>query len=418
MTAAVTDTAETAVRPGPPAVPAPVAVPATARFRSLDVFRGATVALMIGVNNPGSWSHLFPPLAHATWHGCTPTDLVFPFFLFAVGNALAFVMPGFERGPASAFWAKLVKRTLLIFLIGLLLNAAPFVSWGPDGTLVPRTWENLRLMGVLQRIALAWCGAALVLRFAGMARALPAAAVLLLAYWGLCVAFGAPGDPYSLEGFFGTGLDRALLGPKHLYRGEGVPFDPEGLGSTLPAVAQVLLGAWVGDRLRRAPPSFMQLAELFVAACVFGVLAYLWQLAMPINKKIWTSSYVLLTTGLAIATIGLLVRRLDLSGGAAPLAARPLPGWARFFEVFGQNALFVYVMSGLIPRLDNLLRWQTHVDEQGKPRWLTPMGALARALAPVAPDPRVGSLLFALVNVAAYWALAAWLDRRRIYIKV
>ena len=396
---------------------APAAAPAAGRFRALDVFRGATVALMIGVNNPGSWTHLFPPLAHAAWHGCTPTDLVFPFFLFAVGNALAFVMPSFERGPASAFWAKLVKRTLLIFLIGLLLNAAPFVSWWPDGSLVPRTWENLRLMGVLQRIALAWCGAALVLRFVGMARALPAAAVLLLAYWGLCLAFGAPGDPYSLEGFFGTQLDRALLGPRHLYRGEGVPFDPEGLGSTLPAVAQVLLGAWVGDRLRRAPPSFAQLADLFVAACVFGVLAYLWQLAMPVNKKIWTSSYVLLTTGLAIATIGLLVRRLDLSPEpAAP--ARPLPGWARFFEVFGKNALFVYVMSALVPRLDNLLRWQTHVDEQGRPRWVTPMGWLARALEPVAPDPRVGSLLFALLNVAAYWALAAWLDRRRVYVKV
>ena len=424
------------------------AAPAAARFRALDVFRGATVALMIGVNNPGSWSHLFPPLAHASWHGCTPTDLVFPFFLFAVGNALAFVMPGFERGPASAFRAKLVKRTLLIFLIGLLLNAAPFVSWGPDGTLVPRTWENLRLMGVLQRIALAWCGAALVLRFLGMARALPAAGLLLLAYWGLCVALGAPGDPYSLEGFFGTQLDRALLGPKHLYRGEGVPFDPEGLGSTLPAVAQVLLGAWVGDRLRRALPAeattgpsrldsspsaggggpltppagaWLQLADLFVAACAFGLLAYLWQLAMPINKKIWTSSYVLLTTGLAIATLGVLVRRLDLSRGPAASALAPLPGWARFCEAFGKNALFVYVMSGLIPRLDNLLRWQTPMDiagEQGKPRWLTPMGWLARLLANVAPDPRVGSLLFALVNVAAYWALAAWLDRRRIYIKV
>lgn len=429
-----------------PAAPAASATPGAARFRALDVFRGATVALMIGVNNPGSWSHLFPPLAHASWHGCTPTDLVFPFFLFAVGNALAFVMPGFERGPAAAFWAKLAKRTLLIFLIGLLLNAAPFVSWGPEGTLVPRTWENLRLMGVLQRIALAWCGAALVLRFAGMARALPAAGLLLLAYWGLCVAFGAPGDPYSLEGFFGTGLDRALLGAKHLYRGEGVPFDPEGLGSTLPAVAQVLLGAWVGDRLRRGPVAesrpgrsgadsssvggggglatppggpFQQLADLFVVACAFGLLAYLWQLAMPINKKIWTSSYVLLTTGLAIATLGVLVRRLDLSAGPAPAgAAAPLPGWARFCEAFGKNALFVYVMSGLIPRLDNLLRWQTHVDEQGRPRWLTPMGWLARLLANVAPDPRVGSLLFALVNVAAYWALAAWLDRRRIYIKV
>jgi predicted acyltransferase len=243
--------------------------------------------------------------------------------------------------------------------------------------------------------------------------------VLLLGYWALCIVFGAPGDPYSLEGFFGTHVDRALLGPKHLYRGEGVPFDPEGLASTLPAVAQVLLGAWVGDRLRRAPPSFAQLADLFVAACAFGVLAYLWQLAMPLNKKIWTSSYVLLTTGLAIATIGLLVRRLDLSPGTGGTAAAPLPGWARFFEVFGKNALFVYVMSGLIPRLDNLLRWQTGVlDEQGRPRWLTPMTALARALEPITPDPRVGSLLFALVNVAAYWALAVWLDRRRIYIKV
>ncbi len=430
--AAATDPASAPARArtaGMPAVPATQNPQGTqggltgARFRSLDVFRGATVALMIGVNNPGSWSHLFPPLAHATWHGCTPTDLVFPFFLFAVGNALAFVMPGFERGPPSAFWAKLFKRTLLIFLIGLLLNAAPFVSWGPEGTLVPRTWENLRLMGVLQRIALAWCGAALVLRWVGMARALPVAALLLLGYWGLCLLFGAPGDPYSLEGFFGTQLDRALLGPKHLYRGEGVPFDPEGLGSTLPAVAQVLLGAWVGDRLRRASPSsmpasFMNLADLFVAACAFGVLAYLWQLAMPLNKKIWTSSYVLLTTGLAIATIGVLVRRLDLPREPDAVATNPLPGWARFFEAFGKNALFVYVMSALVPRLDNLLRWQTHVDEQGRPRWLTPMGWLARQLASVAPDPRVGSLLFALVNVAAYWALAAWLDRRRLYIKV
>jgi predicted acyltransferase len=447
-----------------PVQPLPDAAPLAAlgtRYPALDVFRGATVALMIGVNNPGSWNHLFPPLAHAAWHGCTPTDLVFPFFLFAVGNALAFTLPGLARGPSSAFWGKLLKRTLLIFLIGVLLNAAPFVSWGPDGNLVPRTWENLRLMGVLQRIALAWCGAALVLRFAGMASALPAAALLLLAYWAMCVFFGAPGDPYSLEGFFGTGVDRAVLGPRHLYRGEGVPFDPEGLGSTLPAVAQVLLGAWVGDRLRRSPPSFVQVADLFVAACALALLAYVWQLAMPINKKIWTSSYVVLTSGLAIATLAVLVWRLHLGAGRGPARPPPaedgpkpqaapdvqdaqnarnaqagpgaadapnaptappvlpaLPGWARFFAVFGQNALFVYVMSGLIPRLDNLLRWQTHVDEQGRPRWVTPLGAVARALAPVAPDPRVGSLLFALLNVVAYWALAAWLDRRRIYIKV
>jgi predicted acyltransferase len=122
-----------------------------ARLRSLDVFRGATVALMILVNNPGSWSALYPPLAHAQWHGITPTDLVFPFFLFAVGNALALVMPGFT---AATFWPKVLRRTALIFLIGLLLNASPFVRWDTSGELVLRSWDTLRLMGVLQRIAL------------------------------------------------------------------------------------------------------------------------------------------------------------------------------------------------------------------------------------------------------------------------
>lgn len=383
----------------------------TARFRALDVFRGATVALMIGVNNPGSWSALYPPFAHAQWHGCTPTDLVFPFFLFAVGNALAFVMPGLQQGPAVAFWARLAKRTLLIFALGLLLNAAPFVRWESDGTLAWRHWENLRVMGVLQRIALAWCGAALVLRFGGARSVLPVAALLLAGYWALCVALGAPGDAYSLEGWFGTTLDRALLGPQHLYRGEGVPFDPEGLASTLPAIAQVLLGCWVGARLVRERPSPEGVVRLFMLACMLLVAAYLWQLVMPINKKIWTSSYVLLTTGLAVALLALLIQQLDLrrAGGA----------WAPFCEAFGKNALFVYVMSGLIPRLDGLLRWQAGSDEQGRPRWLTPMSwAAQRLFEPLAPDPRFGSLLFALANVAGYWALAWWLDRRRIYIKV
>ena len=131
-------------------------VPASTRLRSLDVFRGATVALMILVNNPGSWNALYPPLAHAPWHGCTPTDLVFPFFLFAVGNALALVMPGLKAAGARLFWPRIVKRSLIIFALGLLLNAAPFVRWDAAGDLVLKSLDTLRLMGVLQRIALSF----------------------------------------------------------------------------------------------------------------------------------------------------------------------------------------------------------------------------------------------------------------------
>lgn len=370
---------------------------------------------MIVVNNPGSWRALYPPLAHAPWHGCTPTDLVFPFFLFAVGNALAFTMPGFQRGPAAHFAGKLIKRTVLIFGIGLLLNAAPFVRWEMRGDgqadLAWRSWETLRIMGVLQRIALAWALAALVVRTGDRRVALPAAIGLLLAYWVACVAFGAAADPYSLEGWFGTALDRAVLGNAHLYRGEGVPFDPEGLASTLPAVAQVLLGYWAGERLVREPPNLETVVRLFLAAMVLGLLAYAWQLVMPVNKKIWTSSYVLLTTALAIAVLASLVVLIDLRGRRGP--------WLGFCEVFGRNALFVYAMSGLIPRLQALLRWPDGVTADGQPRFVTPMDWAWRTLfEPLATDARLGSLLFALANLAGYWLLAWWLDRRRIYLRV
>ena len=387
----------------------------TTRLRALDVFRGATVALMILVNNPGSWAALYPPLAHAPWHGCTPTDLVFPFFLFAVGNALAWVMPGWQAGSSAAFWRKVWRRTALILAIGVLLNATPFVRWDAAGELVWRDAGGLRLMGVLQRIALAWGAAAVIVWLAGARRVPLVAAVLLLGYWAACLAWGEAGDPYGLEGWFGTRLDRAVLGAAHLYQGEGRPFDPEGLASTAPAVAQVLLGWWAGQRLRSARPSAETVARLFVAALLIGVAAYAWQLVMPINKKIWSSSYVLLTTSLAMATLAALVWHLDVQG----LAQRRPAAWVRFCEVFGKNALFVFVLSGLLPRLLWLWRWPDGVDEQGRPRWLTPMPWLYRTLfADIGSDPRLGSLLFAVANLAAYWALAAWLDRRRIYIRV
>lgn len=383
------------------------------RFVSLDVFRGATVAAMILVNNPGSWSNLYSPLAHASWHGVTPTDLVFPFFLFAVGNALALVMPGLRQGGPSVFWRKWAMRTALIFGIGLLLNWSPFVRWDAQGELVMRSLENLRLMGVLQRIALAWGAAALIVWVLGERAALWAAAALLLGYWAACHRFGAVGDPYSLEGFFGTALDRALLGPQHLYKGEGVPFDPEGLASTVPAVAQVLLGYAAGVAAGRRAPDAALVVRLFAAGCAALALGWLWQLEMPYNKKIWTSSYVLHTTGMALLALALLIDAIELRGQRG--------AWVRFCEAFGRNALFVFVLSGFIPRVLALWRWPDGVDAEGRPRWLSPLPALYRAVfAPLGEwtDPRLGSLAFALANLSVYWALVAWLDKRRIYIRV
>ena len=167
------------------------------RYYSLDVFRGATVALMILVNNPGSWEHIFGPLEHAPWHGCTPTDLVFPFFLFAVGNAMSFVMPKFEKAGPAEFWKKVIKRTLLIFAIGLFLNWSPFIKWS-EVNIVAKLWGNVRILGVLQRIALCYFFGSVIVFYGKTKGAFITGMALLLIYWFVCFAAGATGDPRGL----------------------------------------------------------------------------------------------------------------------------------------------------------------------------------------------------------------------------
>ena len=397
------------------------------RDRALDAFRGATVAGMILVNNPGSWQHLYGPLAHAPWHGCTPTDLVFPFFLFAVGASLALVMPALQRLSAGGFARRVAQRSLLIFGIGLLLNAAPFVRWDEAGALVVRDPETLRIMGVLQRIALCFGVAAVIAWWGGVRAALWAAAALLLGYWAALWAFAQGPDPYSLEGFFGTALDRALLGPSHLYQGEGVPFDPEGLASTLPAVAQVLLGFVVGVRLARraADPGWWR--PLLAAAAVLVAAGLVWSLALPLNKKIWTPSYVLFTTGLAVLAMAALAALLD--GRTAPAGADarfdfrgPVGVLVRGCEAFGRNALLVFALSGLVPRLLSLWRLPPEATLQGADAaaaaTLTPLQWLYRhGFEPFFADPRLASLAYAVVTVLAYGLLARALDRRGIYFR-
>ncbi len=391
------------------------------RFYSLDVFRGATVCLMILVNNPGSWSHIFSPLGHAAWHGITPTDLVFPFFLFAVGNAMAFVLPKLQAAGDAVFWKKNIKRSLLIFLIGLFLNWYPFISWQNDA-LVFRHWVNpqnpesgVRILGVLQRIAICYFFASVLLYYFKGRGAFFIGCVLLLTYWFLCYA-GNPSDPYSLNGWFGTEIDKIILGVAHMYKGEGIPFDPEGLMSTLPAIVQVIFGYLAGDYIRNKPKVFAKeqnisgilsfypmITGLFVAAVAILITAYCWGLVFPINKKIWTSSYVLCTTGLAIAIIATMIYYIEIRGIKNSIT--------RFFDVFGKNALFVFALSAFLPKTLNLIRLGDGVTPWN---WL-----YKKVWIHVLPSvPEAGSLLYALSVVSFMWLVCWWMDKNKIYVKV
>ena len=338
------------------------------RFYSLDVFRGATVCLMILVNNPGSWSHIYTPLEHAPWHGVTPTDLVFPFFLFAVGNALAFVMPRLEVAGPSIFWKKVIKRTLLIIYL-------------------------LKIRG-----------------------AFIAACVILLGYWLLTVA-GNPADPYSLTGWFGANVDKAVLGAQHMYHGEslnGVPiaFDPEGLMSLFGSIVQVMFGYFVGDYIIKRGKTPEMINGLFVGGIVFLFAGYMWDMVFPLNKKIWTSSYTVYTTGMAMVIIATMIYLIELKNKR---------GWlSKFFDVFGKNPLFIFVLSGMLPRLLGLIRIPNGLTEDGVQNFTTPFAWFYEHICkPIFPNNlNNGSLLYALVMITFYWLIVYWMDKKKIYIKV
>ncbi len=408
------------------------------RYYSLDVFRGATVCLMILVNNPGSWSHIYSPLAHAPWHGLTPTDLVFPFFLFAVGNAMAFVMPRLQQGGDGLFWRKVLKRSVLIFAIGLFLNWWPFARW-QDGELMANgwTWTNaegklvgVRILGVLQRIAICYLLASIAIYYLKAKGAFLAGAILLLLYWALCIAFGNPVDPYSITGWAGNPVDLEMLHETHIYKGEkvdGLPyaFDPEGLLSTLPAVTQVIFGYLVGDYIvkRGAYANtvsdaavkgfeiYQTLTALFIAAMALLLGGYAWSLSFPVNKKIWTSSYVLVTTGMATAVLATLVYFIEVK--------KVRGWWTRFFDVFGKNALFVFALSAFLPKGLRLIRIPNGVDAKGTTVYTNPWNFMYDKVYKFMPgDPKIGSLLFALTVILFMWAVCWWMNKKKIYVKV
>lgn len=364
------------------------------RYLSVDLLRGLTVALMIVVNSLGSHESAWSPLLHADWHGFTLTDLIFPTFLFVVGNSIALSLPRYaSEGPRAVLW-KIGKRTILIFIIGFLLGWFPFFSH-VDGVLSFKSLETVRIFGVLQRIALAYGAGALLIYFLP-ARALISTSVgLLMGYWFLLLGFG----DLTLEGNAVVQLDQWLIGPDHLYKGEGIPFDPEGLLSTLPAIVNVLIGYGALVWFKQQSSAIEGVAKLLLLAVALVTLAFWWDLFFPFNKKLWTSSYVLLTSGIDLALLATLIYVIDLCHWTR---------WTYFFEVFGKNTLFIYILSGVIVDLLFLFR----IQGQSAYGWV-----FHQLIEPWAGTYN-GSGVQGLWIMLSCWAVGYALDKQKIYIRV
>ncbi len=371
------------------------------RFLSLDVFRGMTICFMIIVNTPGSGAEPFAPLEHARWHGFTPTDLVFPSFLFAVGNAMSFSLDKYRSLGSGAFLKKIVRRTVLIFLLGYLMYWFPFFGFDASHHIVAAPIANTRIMGVLQRIAFCYFFASLFIHYLSKRVVAIVSIALLLGYWLLLVLFGDPTQPYSLLGNAGLYFDTFLMGTRHLYHGEGVPFDPEGWLSTLPAVVNVIAGYTAGRFIQAHGKNYETLSKLMLTGALAIFVALWWNMVFPINKKLWTPPFVLLTSGIDLFLISGLLYIIEIK----QVQNR---WWTNFFVVFGKNPLFIYLLSELLVTV----LFMIPVGKQSLFGWVNKV--LFQVIAPGA----VGSLLFALSYMLFCWSIGLWLNKRKIYIKV
>jgi predicted acyltransferase len=397
------------------------------RLLSLDVFRGLTVAGMLLVNDPGTWSAIYPPLEHATWNGWTPTDLVFPFFLFIVGitTHLSLTARRARGDDESAIRRQILRRGALIFLLGFLLNGFPFFTWGDvsgvaDPNFLQRVVDRLyhwRIMGVLQRIGLAYMCAAMLTQGFSVKRIVTMVGALLLAYWVLMTMLPVPGSGGTLgallldvpSGTMAAYWDRFFLDwsrfglGNHIWSGS-VNFDPEGLFSTIPAICTAMLGVLTGRWIGTERPLERRLNALFAGGCLAMAFGMVWNWSLPINKSIWTSSYVVFTAGMAAVSIATIMWIVDVHG---------VKKWTHFFVIYGTNPLIAFMGSGLLARLIYsviFVRYDGHrvplesaIYQSLFASWLTPVNA---------------SLAFALCFVGLWYAILVVLYRRKIFLKV
>jgi predicted acyltransferase len=364
------------------------------RLVSLDIFRGMTIAFMIIVNTPGSWKYVYSPLKHSEWHGCTPTDLVFPFFLFIVGMSTYFSLKKYGNEINSSSIFRIFRRMIAIFAFGLFLTIFPYFS---------RDYSTLRIMGVLQRIALAYGIGAIICLATRKEYFWIVTAVLLLIYWSLLAFFGGA-DPYSLNDNFALKADLAILGKSHMYKGFGIPFEPEGLLSTIPSICTVIIGYFIGDLVARGSANGKTVLKLFLIGAGATGLGYLWGLVFPINKALWTSSYVLYSAGLAMIVLSVIYLIADVlkfkMGGT-------------FFVVFGTNALFTFAMAGIWTKLMlYVLKIPSGGEKISFYNWF-----YEKICVPVAGNLN-GSLMFAVIQVLLLWSVVFILYRKKIMIRL
>jgi predicted acyltransferase len=360
------------------------------RYLSLDVFRGMDIALMIIVNSPGKYSTTFSPLLHAQWHGFTLTDLVFPTFLFIVGNSMSFSMPKYEALSDKIFLTKVIKRTFIIFLLGFLMYWFPFFENGELKNL-----SETRVFGVLQRIALCYFFAAIILRFWKTKGAIVFSIIALLSYQLILFIFG----DLTLSGNAVLKLDTWLIGASHMYHGDGIAFDPEGLLSTIPAIVNIIGGFIAGSFLQKSGQNYKTIAQMTMLGGLLIFIALGWDLNFPINKKLWTSSFVLLTIGIDLIILSGLVYLLDILKKVK---------WTYFFEVLGKNPLFIYLLSELLVITLYTLKYKGDLayDWIAENIFISWLGNY------------VGSFAFALWIMLSCWLVGYFMDRNKIYIKI
>lgn len=369
------------------------------RLISLDVFRGLTVMAMILVNNPGDWGHIYPPFEHAEWNGCTPTDLIFPFFLFIVGVSLVYALDGVkrQRGPQSAVLLRVLRRAAVLFGLGLLLSLYPKFDF-----------TTVRIMGVLPRIALVFLGCGFIFLKTSWRIQVWLIISFLISYAVLLQLMPVPGfGPANLEPTtnLGAWLDRTVFTEAHLWK-QSVTWDPEGLLGTLPALATGLLGSLTAQWLRRkGPEPTAKVAWLFVAGGGLILLGLCWAPWFPINKALWSSPYVLYTGGLAMAGLAALYWICDVQGYRA---------WTRPALVYGVNAILVFCLSALLSRTFGLFQLALPGGKTGGLKeWLYEWG-----IAPYFADPRTASLVGAATLIVIWYFILSWMYKKGVVLKV
>ena len=377
------------------------------RMLALDILRGITIAGMLLVNNPGSWNNMYAPLKHAEWHGLTPTDLIFPFFMFIMGISTFISMRKFEFKMSKSLLLKILKRTVIIFAIGL--GMAWFTKFCININKMSvldamNSFDTIRILGVMPRLALCYGAASIIVLLLRCKHILWVVASLLVGY-GAILLISDYGLEFSINNIVSV-IDRAILGENHMYHeeafGKKLPIDPEGLLSTIPSIAHVLIGFWAGMKMMEEKDINMRVNRLFIIGAILMFAGFLLEYAIPFNKKIWTPTFALVTCGLASTLLALLIWIIDIKG---------YKKWCRFFEAFGINPLFLYVLGGVLGIIFGSFKF-------GEPATSLKGHIYGNFLVPMLGDETLASCIYAVLFIVLCWSIGYYLYKKKIYIKI